>query len=1152
MIMVPALVASLLAYAPVASAQPEWKHRSAQEQRSVPGHALKARTATVTATHALTTAARVTWPVAGTATAALAPKGGVRTAAASAAPHRAGALPVWVSPSKKAKSTTPASVAVQVFDQQTTGRAHIDGLALRLTPATAGRTEVKVDYSGFRYAFGGDWASRLRLVRLPDCALTTPDRAGCQGRTPLKTANDVKAGTLTADVDIQASTLLAATAAPSGSAGDFTATSLSPSSTWSVSDQTGGFSWSYPLRVPPAPGGPSPQIALGYSSQAVDGKTVETNNQTSWVGEGFDYAPGFIERRYHPCSEDNTTPKHNDECWGYDNATMSLNGQSTELIRDDATGNWQPKNDDGSKVEKLTGASNTDDNGEHWRVTTPDGTQYYFGLNHLPGWTTNAAVTNSTWTVPVYGDDSTDPCHKSTAESSFCDQAWRWNLDYVVDPHGTASTFWYTPETNYYRRYVTQLTDGKPNGTVTKYTRGGYLDHIDYGVRSSAIYSSSAPARVNFKTVERCIPDSGFDCADTKFTKANASHWPDVPYDENCASSDPCNDNYAPTFWSRKRLSLITTQIYSGGYKNVDTWTLHQQMNPPGDGTAPALWLQSITHEGDVGTTPVSTPDVVFDGIQRDNRVDATEGDPPLTKWRVDAVKNETGGQISVTYADQDCTAGNTPSPDSNTKRCFPQYWTPEGNTTPKRDWFHKYVVAQVAARDLTGGAPDDVTSYSYSDPAWHYDDDDGLTKEKYKTWSQFRGFGHVTVTHGDSSGPQSKVAYTYFQGMDGDKQSDGSTRHAKVTDSEDPDGITDADQYEGATREEIHYDGSNAVTATISDPWSHQTGKRVRTWDGTASTTTSNVTAQHERTKMSDGSWQRTETDNTYDPTTGLVQTVSDLGDTAKSGDEECTRTTYAQDSSKWMLSFPSRVEVVDKACDATTSRPTDVISDVRKSYDGNVWNTAPTKGDVTKAERLDGWDVGGTTGPHYAVTGTSTFDVYGRPLRHRPGEQEDHHRLHAHHRSRHQDHCHERARPRRHDHRRPVMGPADRDKGPEQQDHRSGVRPTRATHRCVAARPGQGDAEREHEVRVPDPHEWRHRGLDQHAAQRRRELYDRVRPVRRPAAAAPVPGGGTGRRACHHRHPVRQPRARRREQQRLLQRERPRHHAVHADELC
>jgi len=62
---------------------------------------------------------------------------------------------------------------------------------------------------------------------------------------------------------------------------------------------SGDFSWSYPIQTPPSLGGPAPQLALSYSSGSVDGRTTATNNQPSWAGEGFDFAPGgYIERRY--------------------------------------------------------------------------------------------------------------------------------------------------------------------------------------------------------------------------------------------------------------------------------------------------------------------------------------------------------------------------------------------------------------------------------------------------------------------------------------------------------------------------------------------------------------------------------------------------------------------------------------------------------------------------------------------------------------------------------------------------------------------------------------------------------------------------------------------------------------------------------------
>ena len=63
---------------------------------------------------------------------------------------------------------------------------------------------------------------------------------------------------------------------------------------------TGDFAWSYDMPVPGARR-PDPEVGLSYSSGSVDGRTANTNNQASWVGDGFDLSPGFIERRYKPC-----------------------------------------------------------------------------------------------------------------------------------------------------------------------------------------------------------------------------------------------------------------------------------------------------------------------------------------------------------------------------------------------------------------------------------------------------------------------------------------------------------------------------------------------------------------------------------------------------------------------------------------------------------------------------------------------------------------------------------------------------------------------------------------------------------------------------------------------------------------------------------
>ncbi|TDD85392.1 polymorphic toxin-type HINT domain-containing protein [Actinomadura rubrisoli] len=893
---------------------------------------------------------------------------------------------------------TPQQVRVQVLDQRASQQMNVRGLGLALTnldpeAAKSSAVSVRLDYQGFASAYGGDWASRLRLVTLPACAATTPQRPECQVQTPLKTTNDVKSGTLTAEVSLPATPAagrpapraatpaavpltLAATAGPSGPSGDYKATALSPSATWDVSTQTGSFGWDYPMRAPPVPGGPAPTLKLAYSSGGVDGRTSSTNNQASWIGEGFDYWPGYIERRYRSCADDGVTPKRADNCWRYDNAVLTLNGNATELVRDDATGGWKPKRDDGMKIEKLTGADNDDDNGEHWKVTTPDGVQYFFGLNHLPGWTTGKTETNSAWTVPVFGNNSGEPCNKASGfDASWCQQAWRWNLDYVVDPHGTASTFWYGKETNYYQRNTTTLTDGKPNGTPTEYVRGGYLRKIGYGQRGDLF--GQAPAQVLFSNVERCKPTSSFDCAENKLNAANAAHWPDVPFDQNCASGTTCTGNYAPSFWTRKMLDSITTQVLSGTTtKNADTWKFEHKFLTADYGKADTLWLDTVQHIGKNGGSE-EMPAVKFGGIQLDNRVDSSAY-PPMAKWRISTIDNETGGSHSISYSDKDCTPADYPSIGSNHKRCFPQYWTPEGGDTPQRDWFHKYVVTAVHAYDRVGGGLPEVTTYAYKDAAWHHDDDDGLSPEKYKTWSQWRGFGEATVTHGDGSERRSQTKYLYFQGMDGDEQPDGSTRKASVTDSEGKD-VTDAEPLAGQEREEIHYNGpgGDEMTGTITDVSVHQTAKRVRSW---GTTTADRVYQDKVRTRraLDGGRWRRTETDNTYDGY-GMVSQVNDQGDTSTTADDRCTRTTYARDDDKWLVSYASREETVAKACGASTTRPGDVITDTRKFYDGQSWNVAPTKGDVTKTDKLDGFQDGS---PRYVTVATNPSpDPYGRP---------------------------------------------------------------------------------------------------------------------------------------------------------------------------
>ncbi len=148
----------------------------------------------------------------------------------------------------------------------------------------------------------------------------------------------------------------------------------------------------------------------------------------------------------------------------------------------------------------------------------------------------------------MFGNQSGEPCHATAYKDSWCQQAWRWNLDYVVDLDDDAMAYYWNKETNYYGRNVNPDTGAS---TATVYDRGGYLDHIDYGLRSSTVHTQKAAGRVDFTVSERCLSDC------TTFDKDHAKNWPDVPFDQYCKTGDECKDRYSPSFWTRKRLTQI-------------------------------------------------------------------------------------------------------------------------------------------------------------------------------------------------------------------------------------------------------------------------------------------------------------------------------------------------------------------------------------------------------------------------------------------------------------------------------------------------------------------------------------------------------------------------------------------------------------------
>ncbi|SNY48080.1 RHS repeat domain-containing protein [Paractinoplanes atraurantiacus] len=933
--------------------------------KSVPGSDFKARPAPPDRTAAVTSVPSVRWPSPVSA----------KLAVSGRAPVWSGAMPVTVSAAGAAAA--PASVNAQLIDRTVSRRSGYD-LAVRLARADGvaqtGRSRVAVRYGEFAEAYGGDWARRLRLVRLPECGLTTPEAATCRP-APLATTNDVAGGVLTADVDLAATgTLVALAAGPSSDGGDYKATDLKASGSWSAGGSAGDFTWSYPLRTPPAPGGPEPSIGLGYSAQAVDGFSAATNAQPSEIGEGFGWQPGFIDRGYRACADDGQ-PNVGDLCWAGENAMLSLGGRSSRLVYDATAKVWRPGNDDGSTVERLNGPDNGDEDGEYWKVTTTDGTQYFFGLNRLPGWRSGTAdpVTNSVSYMPVFGNQALEPCNKSTFAASSCRQGYRWNLDYVIDPQGNTMSYFYDRELNHYARNVT------PTDTP-EYVRASRVREIAYGTRQESgadtVFAGTAPARVVFGYAYRCVT-AGATCVES-----NPANFPDVPLDQSCGGGN-CQGKYSPTFWTTQKMTEVRTQVANGvkTWRDVDRWRLTHEFKNPGDGNAKILWLKQLQHCGLVGGE-LCLPPVQFNPVQGSNRVDPAGAASSIIRYRMSSITSESGALVTVTYYPTECVAGtNMPaSPDSNTKRCFPVQWMPPGASTPKLEYFHKHVVKEVSTVDLTGAAPEQVTYYSYDTPAWHSDDNPMILPNR-RTWGQWRGYQTVTETHGRNGSTQSRTEYRYFRGMNGDRLASG-TRSAAVTDS-DGGSWTDHEWLAGQLREQITYLGTTGevIGKTLKEPYQFGPTATQSLHQITTEARVVNTAVTTVKTALDAGrGWRTTRTSNTFlADRSGRIDRVDNAGDTATTSDDQCTRYTYATNAGKTMLTSLARVETVAVNCAATPDRAEDVISDVRTWYDGATsWGTTVTRGLATRVERLAGWNGGS---PAYVTQNTTAYDALGRP---------------------------------------------------------------------------------------------------------------------------------------------------------------------------
>jgi hypothetical protein len=241
----------------------------------------------------------------------------------------------------------------------------------------------------------------------------------------------------------------------------------------------GALQYSYPISLPPAPGGFVPDLNLSYSSASVN---EDHGLQTSapWVGEGWALDPGSVTwsqvDENSGCQQGAPPPPYNPNCGAHNWQNVwniSANGISGALIPPNitvATGpysgtnsitptplQWVTAPESHARVWEIT-CTTTDlqsNAWQHpcWRVWLPSGELLEFG------------ATNDS--VEYYVDKTSQK------------YIYAWKVDAMVDPHGNQIQF-------SYKQYTAQY----PN-TNQPYVRAAELSTVSY----------DSPACLNTSTI---------------------------------------------------------------------------------------------------------------------------------------------------------------------------------------------------------------------------------------------------------------------------------------------------------------------------------------------------------------------------------------------------------------------------------------------------------------------------------------------------------------------------------------------------------------------------------------------------------------------------------------------------------------------------
>ena len=266
--------------------------------------------------------------------------------------------------------------------------------------------------------------------------------------------------------------------------------------------------------------------------------------------------PGYIERRYVPCVEDmgdtarTTPPKTGDQCWRSDNATLCLNGGGDRAGLPGGQGLARPQRGrlaDREADRRAATATTTASTGRSPPPTAPSTSS---ACTACPGGV--GGDTNSTWTVPVAGNHSGEPCQQSRLRRLVLRPRRGGGTSTTSSTsHGNTMSYWYAKETNKYARNLTDTDD-------VSYVRGGTLTRIDYGTWDRGTRATARSAR----TAQVLLRHRG-PVRDHRLRHATTRRTGRTPRGTRSARRQHlCPSKYSPTFWTTKRLAKITTRVW--------------------------------------------------------------------------------------------------------------------------------------------------------------------------------------------------------------------------------------------------------------------------------------------------------------------------------------------------------------------------------------------------------------------------------------------------------------------------------------------------------------------------------------------------------------------------------------------------------------